>query len=95
MDSSISRNVTDLVDSDKRSLEHLLGGQLGAEQQVFVMVFSPNHDPSPTQRSEAAARIEQTLSQNAAHAQSQGVTDEAIDEAVDEAMNAIRRRPAS
>ena len=92
VDSSISRSVTDLVDSDKRSLEHLLGGQLDATQQVFVVAFTPNQTPESSQRTEAATRIEHTLDQAAAHAQEEGVVDDAVDDAVDTAMKEVRRR---
>ena len=95
MENSITRNVTDLVDSDKRSLEHLLGGQLDAKQKIYVMAFTPNMEPEPASRAQAAASIEETLDRAAAHAKSQGVTDDAIDEAVDAAMDEIRRRPSS
>lgn len=95
MENSITRNVSDLVASDKRSLEHLLGGQLEAAQKVYVMVFTPNMMPEPASRAQAAARIEETLDKAAAHARSHDATDDAIDQAVDAAMDEVRRRPSS
>jgi len=86
----ISRPVSDLADADRRTLENLLGHELEASQQVFVMVFSPGQVPDRATRQAAAERIRRTLDEVDRHRAAQGVTDEEVDAAVDEAMVHVR-----
>ena len=93
MDTNITRDVTDLVENDRQSLEHLLGTELSAAQKVCIVAFTPGKGPIDTQmRDQAADRIEQVLDSSAAYAQVHGMSDAEIDEAVDAAMDDIRQR---
>jgi hypothetical protein len=92
MDASITRNVTDLVESDRQSLERLLGAPLSSAQRVHIVAYTPGQEPEPGTRARAADEIERILDCGAAYAREQDVTDAEIDEAVDEAMLTIRRQ---
>jgi hypothetical protein len=92
MDASITRNVTELLESDRRSLEHLLGAPLNTTQMVHIVAYTPDQEPDSATRARAAGEIERILDRGAANARSQGVTEAEIDNAVDEAMQAIRQR---
>lgn len=94
MDLSTTYNVNELLDGDKESLEHLLGTPLSDAQKVFTAAFTPNTEPDPHTRAEAADVIEHILDKAAAHAREQGSTEDEIDTAVDEAMLAVRQRKA-
>lgn len=92
MDANITRNVTDLVENDRQSLEHLLGTELSEAQQVCIVAFTPGKEPDAQLRHLAADRIEQVLDRASAYANSHGVSDAEIDSAVDVAMDDVRRR---
>lgn len=92
MDSSITRDVTDLVNQDKQSLEHILGAPLSEGQKVYVVAFTPGKEPDSQLRARAADAVERVLDEAADHARRQGVSDDQIDAAVDEAMGTVRRR---
>ncbi|MEX2091068.1 MAG: hypothetical protein WD971_00245 [Pirellulales bacterium] len=92
MDANTTRNVTDLLESDRQSLEHLLGAPLSSAQRVHIVAYTPGQEPDPVTRARAADEIETMLDRGAANAKQLGVTDAQIDEAVDEAMHTIRRQ---
>ena len=95
MNASITRSVTDLVDCDKQSLEHLLGVPLSKDQRVYVTAFTPGGEPDPEMRVQAADAVEKMLDRTAAHAHRRGVTDAQIDQAVDEVMSKVRPRKST
>lgn len=86
------QNVKDLQANDKRCLEHLLGRQLQANQQVFIMAFTPGLVPDEATRRNALAGIHQIQAKAETHAKAHGITEEEIDAAVDEAMDHVRGR---
>lgn len=87
---SVTRNVSEIQAGEKQWLETLLGQQLSENQQVFIMVFTPNVVPDDGTRRAAAARMEQTFRQADAHASDHGVTADETDAAVQEAMDHVR-----
>ena len=87
---SVTRNVSEIQAGEKRWLETLLGQQLRENQQVFIMVFTPNVVPDEGTRRAAAARMDQTFEQADAHARDHGVTTDEADTAVQEAMDHVR-----
>ena len=90
----ITRTVNEIPDDARRTLEGLLGRQLEANQQLFVMVLSPSQVPNDETRQKAAQGLRELMAQAETHAAAQGVTGQDVDEAVDEAMAYVRRRPA-
>lgn len=94
MESISVRNVNDIRADDKRSLEDLLGQQLEANQQVFIMVLTPGVQPNELTREAAAMRIEKTLARVDANVSAENHSQAEIDAAVEEAMDHVRRRPA-
>lgn len=92
MDSVAVRNVNQLPNDEKRSLESLVGRQLEDNQQVFIMAFTPGVAPSDGARAEAAAGLAQTWQSVGQHMQQHGVTDEQFDAAADEAVEHVRHR---
>ncbi len=91
----LSRNVTEIPEASRRSLEDLLGRQLLANQRVFIMVLDPSAVPDEAQRTSAAAGLREIIAAAQAHADQAGVSDEEIDAAVEEAMGHVRRRQVS
>lgn len=86
------QKVNDLQDNGKRWLEHVLGEHLKANQQVFIMVFTPGVQPDEASRRQALASVKQTLTYVEKNLSESGVTGEEFDSAVDEAMGDVRRR---
>ena len=86
------QSVKDIQDSGKRWLEELLGQPLRENQQVFIMVLSPGIEPDEAARRQARAGLEATFQEATAHAEAQGVSDDAIDAALGEAMGHVRPR---
>jgi hypothetical protein len=92
---AITRDVTGLVDSDRQSLEHLLGTSLNSAQQVTILAFTPGQIPSDDVRTYAKGRIEHLLDKAAQYRATHGHSDEEVDSAIDEAMDDVRRRSPS
>jgi hypothetical protein len=88
------RNVGDLAEAERRSLEHLVGQPLASDQEVFVMVYTPGTAPDEKTRAEARERLMQSLDEVRADLQRRGVSAHEVDAAIEEAMNAIRRPPS-
>jgi hypothetical protein len=91
MDSVAVRNVNQLPNDEKRSLESLVGRQLEDNQQVFIMAFTPGLAPSAENRKKAMAGLTQTWAKVEQHMKQHGVTEEEFDAAVDEAVGHVRQ----
>jgi hypothetical protein len=92
MSEMITRAVNDLPEPERRSLEHLLGCPLEANQQVFVMVLAAGETPDRETRRAAAESIRHTLAEVDQHRAKSGTSDDEFDAAVDEAMHHVRPR---
>ncbi len=90
---SIVRNVSDIASAERQVYEHALGHQLGENQQVFIMVVTPNTMPSDAIRTQAFAEMERLARQAAASARRQGVSEQEINDAIEEAVGHVRRLP--
>jgi len=95
MENMLSRNVTEIPEASRRSLEDLLGQQLRADQRVFIMVLDSPSVPDEEQRGSAAAGLRKIIAAAQSHADRAGVSDEELDASVDEAMAHVRRRQAN
>ena len=89
---SIVCNVKDIQSIQKRWLEGALGESLRDDQQVFILVVTPNVLPDEATRKEALRGVESILDQAEANASAQGFSAEEADAAVDDAMRHVRRR---
>ena len=85
------RNVGDLADNERQSIEHLVGKPLANDQEGFVMVYTPGKPTDEATRASARQRLMQNLDELHADMQQRGATAEEVDDAIDEAMNTIRR----
>jgi hypothetical protein len=90
---SIIRNVKDIETAERHVYERVLGEQLRENQQVFIMVMTPNVEPDSETRRKALAEIERLSRKAAAHAKGRGATDQQINEAIDEAVEHVRQHP--
>lgn len=95
MENILSRNVTEIPEANRRSLEDLLGRQLHEHQQVFIMVLDASLAPDVVQRAAAAAGLREIIAEAEAHADRVGASDAEIDAAVEAAMTHARQRQAS
>ena len=86
------RNVADLPEQERQSIEHLVGKPLANDQEVFVMVYTPGTPPDEAARSQARQRLVQNLDELHAEMQQRGVTIEEAEAAIDEALEDVRRR---
>ena len=86
------QNVND-IDADKlRSLEHVVGQQLRANQQVVIRVVEVGTEKSDETRNQALGRAAEIARQGRANAAAQGVSDEEVDAALDEAIRHVRQQ---
>jgi hypothetical protein len=86
------QNVKD-IDADKRqALEHVIGQQLDANQQVMIRVIDVDKQPSPKARNDALAMAAEIARRGRASAAAQGVTANEVDAAIDEAIQHVRRQ---
>ena len=92
MESTSTRNVTDLASPDRQTLEHLLGKALEGNEQVFIMTYVPGAVPDESVRKAARSRMEQTFAAVDEHAAQIGLSAEEADAAVEEAMERVRPR---
>jgi hypothetical protein len=83
------RKVKELDESARRWVEDLLGRQLGAEEEITVLVFPPHPAPSVSAREEPIRRMDAVLAKAAANLQD--IPDSEFEAAVDEAMEHVRR----
>ena len=83
-------NVDALDDERRRRLEAVVGAPLEQDQQVFIMVYTPNKIPSEEARRNAAANMRRLFDKADAHADRLGVTDDEIDAAVEAAIDHVR-----
>ena len=86
------RNVADLPEKERESIEHLVGQSLANDQEVFVMVYTPGTRPDDVTRAQARDSLMQNLDELRADMTRRGVTAEEIDAAIDEAMAEVRKR---
>jgi hypothetical protein len=94
MENILSRNVGEISEPNRRSLEDLLGRQLQQNQRIFIMVFDPSAAPTDEQRATSAAGLREIITEAEKHADEVGATDQEIDAAVEDAMADVRRRPS-
>jgi hypothetical protein len=85
-------HVRDIQTGDKLCLENTLGQSLRDDQQVFIMVFTPNIVPEDTIRRKAVESVASILDQAEENAAARGVSGTDADATVDEAMQQVRRR---
>lgn len=78
-------NVNDIQSDKKACLEGLLGRELQADQQVFIMVFTPSAVPDESARRAAASKISETIRAAGKDAAERGITSDEADAAVAEA----------
>ena len=88
----INCNVNDMPAAGRQVIEALLGRNLDADQQVFIMAYTPNAAPSKAMRDTARASLQLTFAKIDEYAKAHGVTPEEADAALDEAMQQIRPR---
>ncbi len=86
------RNVCEIPAAERHAIEALLGRSLDADQQVFIMAYTPNAAPSKAVRDAARASLEQTFAKIDEYARAHGVSPEEADVALDEAMQQVRPR---
>ena len=89
MESNALRNVGDLQDDKKRLLEDLLGVELEAGQEIFIMAYTPGLVPDAATRKAALDRLRSLIAEAQANVQKQGIKPGDSD-AIDEAMERIR-----
>lgn len=92
MENMLSRNVDEIPEASRRSLESLLGRQLEENQRVFIMVLGPAGAPSEATRRSAAVGLRDIIAMAERHMIAEGVSEEEADAAVTEAMEHVRRR---
>jgi hypothetical protein len=84
-------NVGALDAERRRRLEAVVGSPLESNQQVFIMVYTPNTVPTEEARRKAVANLGRLFDKADAHADRLGVTDDEIDAAVEAAIDHARR----
>lgn len=92
MENILSRNVDEIPEASRRSLESLLGGELLGHQRVFIMVLDPADTPSEAKQCSAATGLRDIIAKAERHAGANGVSEGEADAAVIEAMEHVRRR---
>lgn len=92
MDTTITKPVKEILADEKRTLEGMLGTSLAADQQVFVLAYTPGAIPSDDARENARRGIEAILATNQGFAKDQDVAASEADDAIAEAMRQTRRR---
>jgi len=90
METTSFYNVGDIQDDKRRVLEELLGVELNANQQVFIMAFTPGVVPDDATRKAALDNIRTMIASAQQNMQGQSITPDEADTAVDEAMDRIR-----
>jgi len=92
MDTTTTRNVMDIPESERQALEHLLGAPLEPQHRVMIFSYTPGTLPSDDARQVARSQIEQMMIANQQLAVDQGTSSEESDSAIDEAMTKVRQR---
>ena len=92
MENPLSRNVEDIPEASRRSLEGLLGRELQQDQRVVILVLDPAAAPSGESRRNAAQGLREIIARAERHAAGTGVSEAEADAAVEEAMAHVRRR---
>lgn len=93
MDTTTTRNVMDIRESERQALEHLLGAPLEPQQRVMIFSYTPGTLPPDNAREAACSQIEQMMKANQQLAVDHGTSSEESDSAIDEAMKKVRQRP--
>jgi hypothetical protein len=92
MESMVDCNVNDMPAAEKQAIEALLGRNLDADQQVFIMAYTPNAAPSQAVRDAARESLQEIFAKIDEYAKAHGITPADADAALDEAMQQIRPR---
>ena len=88
----IDRNVSEIPPAERQAIEALLGRSLDADQQVFILAYTPGAAPSKAVRDAARASLQQTFAKIDEYAKAHGVTPEEAEAALDEATEYLSRR---
>jgi hypothetical protein len=92
MEAMTDRNVNDIPAAERQAIEALLGRSLDADQQVFIMAYTPNAAPSKAVRDAARAGLQKTFATIDEYAKAHGITPAEADAALDEAIEQVRPR---
>jgi hypothetical protein len=82
--------VRDLGIQTREWVARMFGRELAADEQVTVMVFPPDHAPSPVERQAAWERIKKVLDR--ARENTRDIPEAEMEAAIDEAMSHVRPR---
>jgi len=93
MEALTTRNVNDMPQGERATIEHLLGQPLSGDQTVFIMAFSSGMSGRMEERDAARKRLEERFQSQARRAQNEDVTGDEADAAIEEAMGQLRPRP--
>jgi hypothetical protein len=83
-------NVSGLDDERRQRLEAVVGAPLEPDQQVFIMVYTPNKTPGEDARHDAVVKLRRLFDKADAHADRLGLTDDEIEAAVEAALDHVR-----
>jgi hypothetical protein len=89
---SLAHNVKDMAPETRHGIEAVLGETLQDDQVVYLVVITPDAEPSDEKRAAAIADLHEICKQGTAHRESLGISVEEADEALEEAMEYMRFR---
>ena len=88
----IDCKVNDMAAAERHAIESLLGASLNADQQVFVMAYTPTAEPSDAARQVARAGLSEIFAKIDKYAAEHGISEEEAEAAIEEAMQHVRPR---
>jgi hypothetical protein len=89
---SLVHNVKDMAPETRLGFETGLGERLQDNQRVYVVVMTPNVEPSDQNKAAAIDDLQKLCKQGTKHRESLGVSVEEADDALAEALEHVRSR---
>ena len=88
----IIQRASEIRGSGKQWLENLLGHPLRANQQIFILAFTPGQPPTAADRRKALGGLENTWKKVQPYQRKHRISAKKFDAAIEEARGRIRRR---
>lgn len=86
--------VKDLQSTGKQWIEEILGHSLSDNQQIYILVLTPNVEPDATAKRAGLAAVTKIWNRVGSHMAGKEGAGPEFDAAIDEAMEDVRRRDA-
>ena len=89
--STVDKNVSDISQDQRNTLQDLIGGNIVAGQRVFIMAYNPSTEPNEADRTQGRKKVLELLQQAHKNASSLDFPDSEISDLLRGATEAAKK----